>query len=186
MDDSDIVDLYLKRDESAISLTAIKYGPKLRRIADNILDDETAAEECENDTYLEAWNIIPPNEPRTYLFSFLAKITRHISIDICRKNASLKRSASFCELTKEMEECIPSGEGVEDALDGTLLNGVINKFLGTLTEDKRNIFVRRYYFFDTVTEIAERYGISESKVKTTLFRVREKLRDHLRKEGYRI
>ena len=186
MDDSEIVDLYLLRDESAISYTSEKYGGKLRKMADNVLDDMTAAEECENDTYLEAWNLIPPNEPRTYLFSFLAKIVRHISIDVCRKNAALKRNALICELTTEMEECINGGDNVEDIVNVSILSAKINDFLSKLPEKKRDIFIRRYYFFDTVSEISERYGISESKVKTTLFRIREKLRDHLKKEGYMI
>ena len=186
MDDSKIVDLYLSRDESAISQTAQKYGLKLRRIANQILNNMAAAEECENDTYLETWNRIPPHEPRNYLFAFLGRIARHLAIDECRRNASQKRHALFCELTKEMEECLPSNNNVEEASDLEVLEQTINAFLKTCSEEQRNIFVRRYWFFDSISEIAKRYESSESKIKTTLFRLREGLKQQLEKEGYRI
>ena len=186
MDDSKIVELYLSRDESAISYTAQKYGSRLRQIADRILNDRASAEECENSTYLKAWELIPPNEPRTYLFAFLGKITRHIAIDECRKDASRKKRGLYCELTQEMEECIPSGDRVEDELEGQALKLAINSFLEGCTEEQRTVFVRRYWFFDTIPEISERYGFSRSKVKTMLFRLREGLKRHLEKEGYTI
>ena len=118
MDDAKIVDLYLARDESAISHTADKYGTRLRQIANHILDDRESAEECENDTYFEAWNRIPPHEPRTYLFAFLGRIARHLAIDVCRRNTSQKRKALFCELTAEMEECVSDGNNVEYPAEG--------------------------------------------------------------------
>jgi len=186
VDDSAIVDLYLSRDESAISQTAQKYGGKLRRMANGILNNMASAEECENDTYLEAWNRIPPNEPRTYLFAFLGKIIRHLAIDECRKNSSQKRYALFCELTQEMEECIPGRNDIEESFEAEALSQSINAFLSTCPEKQRNIFVRRYWFFDSISEIAGRYGYSQSKVKTTLFRMREGLKIHLQKEGYTI
>ena len=182
MDDSKIVELYLSRNESAISQTAQKYGLKLRRIADSILNNMASAEECENDTYLEAWNRIPPNEPRTYLFAFLGKITRHLAIDECRKNASQKRYALYSELTQEMEQCIPSKNNVEEAFAADELALSINAFLATCSEDQRNIFVRRYWYFDTVAEISKKYGYSQSKVKTALFRMREGLKKHLERQ----
>ena len=106
MEDTNIVDLFLERNESAISETKAKYGSQLQRIANSILKNRLSAEECENDTYLEAWNRIPPNEPRTYLFAFLGQIIRHLAIDECRRNTARKRHALFCELTNEMEECL--------------------------------------------------------------------------------
>ena len=106
MEDSSIVDLYLLRDEAAISETARKYGPKLRALADRILHDLPAAEECENDAYLQAWRSIPPHEPRTYLFPFLGRIVRHLAIDESRRRSIDKRSAEFCELTGELAECL--------------------------------------------------------------------------------
>ena len=182
MDDSGIVDLYLARDESAIIETQRKYGQRLSRIACNILDSAESAEECENDTYLEAWNRIPPHEPRTYLFSFLGKITRHLAIDRCRKNTSLKRQALFCELTAEMEECIPGRSSAEEAVDAKALKHSIDAYLSGLSVPQQNVFVRRYWFFDSIADIARQYGFSQSKVKSILFRTRKKLCNMLREE----
>ncbi len=186
LDDFKIVELYLSRDESAIPHTAQKYGAKLRQIANSILNNMASAEECENETYLEAWNSIPPNEPRTYLFAFLGRITRHLAIDECRKNTSQKRHALFCELTQEMEQCIPGKDDPEEALEASALSQAINTFLKTCTEAQRTVFVRRYWYFDTIPEICKRYGYSQSKVKTMLFRMRNGLRTYLEKEGYTI
>ena len=186
MDDSKIVDLYLSRDESAISQTSQKYGLKLRRIANRILNNMESAEECENDTYLETWNRIPPHDPRNYFFAFLGKIARHLAIDECRKKSSKKRYALFCELTKEMEECLPGDNNAEETTDLEALERTINAFLKTCSEEQRNLFVRRYWYFDSIPEISQRFGYSQSKVKTTLFRLREGLKQHLEKEGYTI
>lgn len=184
MDDAKIVELYLARNESAISQTAQKYGSKLRRIANNILNNPESAEECENDTYFEAWNRIPPHEPRTFLFAFLGKIIRHLAIDVCRRSSSQKRRALFCELTQEMQECIPGKSDVEREVETRALSRTIDAFLETCSEEQRNVFVRRYWFLDTISEICKRYGYSQGKVKTMLFRMRERLRIHLEKEGY--
>ena len=186
MDDGKIVDLYLERDETAISLTAEKYSSKLRRIAYNITESLQAAEECENDTYLKAWNSIPPHEPRDYLFAFLARITRHIALDFCKERSRLKRSAFICELSEELEQCISSPDDTQCCVETTVLSDVINGFLATLSEEKRNIFVRRYWYMDSVPAIARLYGISQSKVKSILFRTRNQLREHLIKEGYEL
>lgn len=185
MDDSKIVDLYFARDESAISQTAEKYGARLRGIANRILEDPSAAEECENDTYLAAWRLIPPNEPRAGLFSFLGKITRHLAIDEARKRGAEKRSALLCELTREMEECLPSGtDGVESTLEAQELSKLISSFLAWHSREQQNVFVRRYWYFDSIGEISGRYGFSGSKVKMILSRMRGELREVLRKEGY--
>ena len=186
MDDSRIVDLYLSRDETALLLTKQQYGKKLRMISDNILNDLSSAEECENDTYLEAWKLIPPNEPRTYLFAFLGRIIRHLSIDRCRKSNAQKRSAVFCELTQEMQECIPESVSIDDEIDAAALSNTIDLFLSKESLEQRNVFVRRYWYFDSISEISGRYGFSQSKVKTMLHRSREKLRIILEKEGYTI
>jgi len=185
MEDPMIVDLYLSRDESAISETAQKYGSRLRLIADRILNDAQSSEECENDTYLQAWNLIPPHEPRTYLFSFLGRITRHLAIDLCRKLSSEKRSAVFCELTNEMAECIPSqDDSVESHVEAEELGRTISAFLDMHSDVQQDVFVRRYWFFDTVPEISKRYGFTQSKVKMILSRMRCELRDFLEKRGY--
>jgi len=184
VEDTEIVDLYLARDETAIGETALRYGARLRRLAARILEDENAAEECENDTYMQAWGLIPPHEPRTYLFAFLGRITRHLAIDECRKRSSRKRRAPFCELTREMGECIPSDERAEERLEAGELRRILDEFLAGIPEAQRNVFVRRYWYFDPVREIAARYGFTQSKVKTMLFRLRLSLRERLEKEGY--
>ena len=186
MDDNKIVELYLLRDETAIKLTSEKYGNRLRSLAYGIINDREAAEECENDTYMEAWNAIPPHEPRSYLYAFLARITRHISLNICRDRSRLKRSAFICELSAEMEQCIPAPDDTQCRIDEMAISKAINEFLGALNEDKRNIFIRRYWFLDSIADISKRFALSESKVKTTLFRCRNQLREHLEKEGYTV
>lgn len=186
MEDSCIVQLYLDRDEAAISATSEKYGARLRRIAQGIVDDFTAAEACENDTYLEAWNLIPPNEPRTYLFAFLGRITRHLAIDECRRSGAQKRHARVLALSREMEECIPSRLRAEDAAEVSALAESLNGFLASCSREQRDVFVRRYWFFDSVPDIAKRYGYSASKVKTMLHRMRRDLAARLEKEGYTI
>ena len=184
MDDNMIVELYLMRDENALKESAKKYGNRLRSISYTVTGDMQSAEECENDTYLEAWNSIPPHEPRNYLYAFLARIIRHISLNRARDNSRLKRSAFICELSRELEECIPAPNSSECIIDDIAFSEVINSFLSTLDEQKRNIFIRRYWYTDSISNISSRYGLSEGKVKTTLFRCRNKLREYLKKEGY--
>ena len=186
MDDNRIVELYLNRDETAIALTAEKYGTRLRALARNITEDAQTAEECENDTYIQAWNSIPPHEPRDYLFAFLARITRHISLNHCRERSRLKRSAYLCELTAEMEQCIPAPDDLQCRLDSMDLSRAINSFLATLSEEKRAVFLHRYWFLDSIETIARRFSMSQSKVKTMLFRIRNQFRDYLEKEGYTL
>lgn len=187
MNDEQIVELYLQRDETAINETSQKYGSKLRSVSMNIVQNISTAEECENDTYLQAWNSIPPHEPRNYLFAFLARIIRHISLNRCKEQNALKRTAFIAELGDELEQCIPSPkDDVNDRIDEITLKNAINTFLGSLDEQKRNIFLRRYFYMDTVKDISKRFSISESKVKTTLFRIRNKMKEFLVKEGYDI
>ena len=186
MDDTTIVELYLCRDETAIKETAEKYGARLRSLAYGMVGDRQCAEEVENDTYMESWNSIPPHEPRDYLYAFLARITRHLSLNRCRERSALKRSAHVCELSLELEECIPAPDDTECRIDGIVLGEAINAFLGTQNEGYRNYFIRRYWFLDSVSDIAKRYGVSESKVKTALFRCRAGLREYLEKEGYTL
>lgn len=186
LDNEQIVELYLLRDQSAIEETAGKYGKRLRTLSFGIVQDRQTAEECENDTYLEAWNTIPPHEPRSYLYAFLARITRHISLNCCRDRNRLKRSAFVCELSAELEQCIPAPDDTECRIDDLALREAINGFLETLDEEKRNVFLRRYWYMDSVAAISRRYAYSQSKVKTMLFRSRNKLREYLEKEGYEL
>lgn len=186
LDDSQIVELYLTRDESAVACTAEKYGRRLRALALGVVQDAQTAEECENDTYLEAWESIPPHEPREYLFPFLACITRHVSLDRCRERSRLKRSAFVTELSAELEQCIPAPDDLECRLDAIALGEAINGFLVTLSKEKRTMFLRRYWYLDSISAIARRCGCSEGKVKTALFRTREALRRYLEQEGYTL
>lgn len=186
MEDGRIVDLFIDRDQNAISQMAGQYGFRIRRLAYNILHDEETAKECENDTYLEMWNLIPPHEPREYLLAFASKIVRHIALNRCRELNSKKRAAIYCELTSEMEECIPAGNDPESEFEADQLGGIINGYLSDCSFDQRNVFVRRYWFFDSIADIAERYGYSESKVKTMLFRMREQLRERIIEGGYEV
>lgn len=186
MNDSLIVDLYLSRDETAIKQTSEKFGSRLRSLSYGIVKDRQTVEECENDTYLEAWNAIPPHEPRSYLYAFLARITRHLSLNCCRERNRLKRSAFVCELSVEMEQCIPAPDDIACRIDDITFAEAINGFLRTLSEEKRNLFLRRYWYLDSIADISKRFSLSESKVKTMLFRCRNQLRAYLEKEGYTI
>ena len=181
-----MLELFIKRDEAAIKEVSIKYGSKLNNIAQNILGNISDAQECENDTYMEAWDTIPPHEPRSYLYAFLARIIRHLFLNCCRDRSRLKRSAFICELSAEMEQCIPAPDDVQCRIEDKVFADAINEFLSRLDEEKRNIFVRRYWYLDSIASISERFALSQSKIKTTLFRCRNELRKYLEKEGYSI
>lgn len=184
MDDERIVALFLRRDETALGLTAARYGMKLRAIAYNLLCDRGAAEECENDTYMQAWASIPPHEPWNYLFPFLAKITRRLAIGVARSRARQKRCAPIIELTEELEQCIPGPGDTPGQVDGAFLVELVGRYLRSLPEEQRNMFIRRYWYLDPVKDVAAFFGTSQGRVKTTLFRVRRGLREYLIKEGY--
>lgn len=186
MNDEQIVEMYLQRDESAIKYTQAKYGARLRAVSRRIINDQCAAEEVENDAYLKAWESIPPNKPYTALFVYLAKITRNLSLSIVRSKNALKRSAVVVELSEEMEQCIPDKARTEEEFDGKLLSKKISAFLDTKPARNRNIFMRRYWFFDSVESIAERFGMSVNNINVTLHRMRNELREYLEKEGYSI
>ena len=186
LDDNQIIELYLLRDEEAIRRTTEKYGSRLHSLAYGIVRDRQTAEECENDTYMEAWNTIPPHEPGSYFYAFLARIIRHISLNCCRDRSRLKRTAFICELSAEMEQCIPAPDDVSCRIDDMALRDAINGFLGKLDAEKRNIFIRRYWYLDSIADISTRFALSDSKVKTTLFRCRNRLREYLEKEGYTL
>lgn len=186
MEDEKIVELYTRKDESAVQRTQMKYGQRLRALSQRIVDDWQTAEECENDTYMEAWNSIPPHEPKSYLYAFLARITRHLSLNCCRERSRLKRSAFISQLSAEMEQCIPSPDDMECRIDNLALQQAINGFLGTLSEEKRSVFLRRYWYLDSVAAISKRYALSQSKVKTMLFRMRNEMRKYFKQEGYEL
>ena len=185
--DGEIIDLYLKREPDAIRRTSEKYGSRLLALSNRLLQDMETAKECENDTYLQAWERIPPNEPREYFFAFLAKIIRHLSLDVCRKKNRQKRNAVIVELSGELEQCIPDrSSNVQTAVDGNEFGRVVSEFLRSLPAQQRNMFVRRYWYADSVAQIAEEFACPENTVKSILFRVRGKMKRFLEKEGYDV
>lgn len=181
--DAAIIELYWQRDEAAIRLTADKYGTRLRALADSFLSDAMAAEECENDTYLRTWNAIPPHRPVQYFFAFLAKITRQLALDACKARQRHKRGGAFTDLTEELQQCIPSPDDTESAVEAAEWGRVLSAFLQALPPQQRGVFLRRYWYGDSVQAIAVRYGFTQSKVKSMLLRTRTALRSHLQKEG---
>lgn len=181
--DEAIIDEYFARDEQAITSTSSKYGAYCGSIAYNILENREDAEECVNDTYLSAWNSIPPTRP-TSLSAFLGKITRNGAIGMLRKYGTLKRGGSrYTAALDEIADSLSSPDDIENDINGRVLTEAINRFLGGLGDEKRNIFIQRYFYLDSVSEIASYYGLRESKVKTSLFRTRNALCSYLEKEG---
>ena len=182
MDDVKIVELFFERNETAISETKAKYGSYCYSIAYNILKNNEDAEECENDTYLEAWKSIPPQKPKI-LSAYLGTITRQKSIDRWRKKTADKRGGGEIQLSLyELENCISHDKAISDEIFAEELSKKISEFLRTLPEKERNVFLRRYWYFDSITEICNRYGYGQSKVKMILKRTREKLFSYLEKE----
>lgn len=182
MDDSKIIALYWQRKETAVRETKLKYGRYCYSIAYNILGDRSDAEECENDTYLDAWKRMPPAKP-SILSVFLGTITRRIALDKWRMHTAAKRGGGESALPlHELEECIPDAQTIDDRVDAARLAEYISAFLRTLPEAESNVFLRRYWHCDTVDAICHRYGFGKSKVKMMLLRTREKLRTYLEKE----
>ena len=183
MDDEKIVELYWNRSETAITETAGKYGRYCYSIAYNILTNREDAEESVSDTYLAAWNAIPPRRP-SILGTFLGKITRHLAIDRWRARNRLKRGGGEMILAlEELEDCVESGETVEQALERKEMAALFNRFLETLPETERRVFLCRYWYLDSIADIAGYFGFSSSKVTSMLHRIRGKLRRELEKEG---
>lgn len=171
-------------NEGAIHETKIKYGHYLTKIAFNILSDWGDSKESVNDTYLGAWNAIPPQKP-SVLSAYLSKITRRISIDIYRKRTRNKRKPSeYTVSLSEIEDCLSTGNVTEQEVELNLLAKAINDYLKTLSTEARDIFIGRYYFADSIREVASYYNMSQSKVKSMLYRTRIGLRAYLEQEGF--
>lgn len=184
MKDNDIVALYWERNEEAIAETQRKFGAYLSKVAYNILSDFEDSKECVNDTYLAAWNSMPTNRP-SILSTYLGKIVRQISIDVFRKRNTLKRYASeYAVSLDELGDGFSDGMTPELALDAKLLDEAINRFVRELPDDARNTFIGRYYFFDSLKDVAAYCGMSESKAKSLLYRTRQSLKAYLVKEGF--
>lgn len=185
MTDQIIIDLFWQRSEDAIRNTSQKYGMYLTKIAMNILHNNEESEECVNDTYLTAWEQIPPDRPQK-LLTYLGRITRCLALNRYDYLTAQKRNSEFTVQLTELEECLSRPDTVESQYENGELSSAISNFLRTLEPEKRNIFIRRYWFSDNIIDIAGRFEISESKVKSILFRVRKQLKKHLESEGYRI
>lgn len=184
MDDRQIIDLYFARQEQAIEETAKKYGKYCFAIARNILQNRSDAEETVNDTYIGAWNSIPPHYP-AILSTYLGKITRRLALKRWTANRTQKRGGGETALAlEELAGCIPSDFDVESRMEMTELTRILNGFVRNLPQPNRNIFLCRYWYLDSIEAIARRYGFSQSKVKSMLSRTRKKLYAHLQKEGY--
>ena len=183
MDDYAIIELYFARDEAAIAETADKYGRYLYTTAYNILSSSEDAEECENDTYLAAWNAMPPERPRL-LLAFLSKITRNLSFKRLRAKRAEKRGGNQAVLSlEELAECIPAGGDFNEELERREFAALINRFLLRLPIAERRAFICRYFRCESIAEIAKRLGYKESRVKMMLQKNRKQLFTFLEKEG---
>lgn len=184
MEDAEIVALYWARDEDAITQTKAKYGAYLNRVAYNILSDLEDSQECVSDTLLAAWRSMPDNRPKN-LRTYLGKITRQVSIDLYRRRNRMKRYASEYAISlEELGDSFTDGRTPEDELNARLLTETVNRFLRTLPDEAHNTFIGRYYFFDSVKNVARYCGMSESKCKSMLYRTRQSLKVYLQKEGF--
>ena len=184
MEDKEIVALYWKRDEKAISETAVKYGKYCKRIALNIVCNNEDAEECVNDTYLQTWNSIPPHKPNL-LSTFLGKIVRNLSFNKYKSIHSEKRGGYEVTLIlDELSEIISDNESVEDHILQLEMIKEINSFIYNLSKEKQYMFIRRYWYSDSIIEIATQCRRTANSVSVELSRIRNKLRDHLIERGY--
>ena len=181
MEDSKIISLFFERSEQAIRELDRKYGPVVKKTAANILNDRQDAEECVNDTYLRVWNSIPPHAPDP-LVSYTCKIARNLAVNRYHANKAEKRGG-YDLILDEMQECIPSEANVETEYDAKELSAAINRFLAELKPEDRFLFVRRYWYADSIADIAAMTNGSPNRISVRLFRLREKLRRTLVKEG---
>lgn len=186
MEDEKIIELYWARDRDAIAETEKKYGGFCFAVANKILCSHEDAEECVNDTYFKTWNSIPPVRPKIFS-SFLGKITRNLAFSRYRSKTAEKRGGGEIMLVlDELGEIVSGKDDVERKAELSELTDVINSFLKGLSQDKRNIFVRRYWHCDSVKEISRRYGMTESSVSMSLMRLRKKLKDFLAERGFEV
>ena len=184
IEDLQIVELYFTRDEAAIKITEKKYGKLCFSVAKNILFNNEDAEECVNDTYLAVWKKIPPTRPNNFS-AFICKITRNLALKKVEYENAKKRSAEAIISFSEIEATFPDKHFTFDIEDEDL-GKLISAFLKSEKELTRNVFLRRYWFFNSISEISKQYSLTESNVKTMLFRTRNKLREFLKKEGYDV
>lgn len=183
MEDEQIIELFFARSEDAVEQVKAKYGPACMHLLHNLLLSQQDAEECANDVYLALWNTIPPQRPQP-LLTYLLKIARNQALRRITYNNAQRREIKQVISLEELEGCLASGETVEQIVNGKLLNEEVERFLRALPKEDRQLFLRRYWFCDSVEELAKLFGWSKSKVKSKLFRLRSRLRAHLHKEGF--
>lgn len=186
MDDNQIITLFLARDEQAIEAAQREYGAYCAAIAQNILDDRGAAEECVNDTWLKCWQSIPPQRPKS-LKSFAGRIARNLALSLRRAENAQKRGGGQVQLAlDELSEVVSGGDTPEGALDRQAFRAALDGFLADLPERNRKLFLRRYWYLDSVEALARRFSMSRTQVTTTLHRLRQRLRVHLQQEGFEL
>ncbi len=181
LEDSEILDMYVRRSEEAISRTAEKYERYCHCIAYNILSSKEESDECVNDTYFRAWNSIPPNIPKSFS-AFLGKITRNLALNRYEKRKAAKRGTGQIELAlSELKECVDMHSDVEDESNRRLLTETVNMFLAEQTKEKCEIFVQRYWYLMSIRQISQQSGIKENQIRSILFRMRADLKEYLKK-----
>ena len=185
LEDSRIIGLFLERSERAIEELDQKYGPSVKKTVGNILSDRLDAEECVNDTYLRVWNSIPPHCPDS-LAGYVCRIARNLAVNRYHADRAKKRDGRYDLVLDELEECIPSGANVETELEAKELTAAIDRFLAALEREDRFLFVRRYWYADSVTDLAALTKSRPGRISVRLFRIREKLRKKLKREGFPV
>ena len=184
MEDAKIVELYWLRDQQAIAQTQAKYGAYLTKVAMNILCDREDSDESVNDTYLAAWNAMPPHRPQA-LCAFLSKLTRRIAVSLLRKKQSSKRGEGNYEASvEELREVLPEDNTTEEIVEANALRSAVSTFLRGIPAQARNVFIGRYFYMDSIREVARYCGVTESNAKVLLHRTRAALRTYLEKEGF--
>ncbi len=182
MDDSKIIELFFERSEQAIIELSKKYGPVCSRIAYNILNNSLDAEECVNDAYLAVWNVIPPQRPNP-LLSYVCRIVRNLALKKYHANTALKRNSMYDVCLDEIADYLPSASSAEEEFAAHEVAKMIDKYLETLDQQSRIMFVRRYWHADSIADIAELFHISKHNVSVRLYRMRKHLKKHLIREG---
>lgn len=184
MEDNEIIRLYHQRNEEAIAQTELAHGAFCRRLAFRLLSSREDVEECINDTWLAAWMRMPPDWP-TSLRAFLGRITRNLSISRFRKNRAAKRYAGMEILLSELEECVPD-KGADLQLEREMLSGIISRWLDSLDKEDRLLFVRRYWYAETVKDLAAESGMTANQMAKQMQKLRDSLRQELKKEGMEL
>lgn len=185
MDDDKIIELYWQRQEAAIKETSLKYGGLCTRIARNILSSYEDSEECVNDTYFAVWNAIPSQKPSIFS-AFIGRITRNLALKKYEYISASKRHPAAITSFEELSDCVSGTDSVESEVESRQIERMIDKFLWRQGEEKRNVFIRRYWYFDSIESICHSTGFSQSKVKSMLYEMRQKLRTYLESEGIKV